>query len=148
LQAAMDDAYYCDPLQRFLFHHCWCLRDILLNRRFVIERVMPNKDILLQASDYHRQRFELLYCEYERWNRSVIHEMGEIAGFNRSEMVVNYLRGTMINCDDANKGSEDVQMYCQISYALTHLMGHSDKRIPTQMDFAAWLLELRGAIAV
>ncbi|SQH74807.1 conserved protein of unknown function [Shewanella benthica] len=75
----------------------------------------------------------------EQWNKALISQVGDVAGFDRAELVVNYLRGAMINSDDANKHSGDVQMYYQFSYALTHLMGHSEKRIPTKLEFSAWL---------
>ncbi|MGS0724824.1 TetR/AcrR family transcriptional regulator, partial [Shewanella sp. 0m-11] len=33
----------------------------------------------------------------------------------------------------------------QFSYALAQLMGHSDKRIPKQADYASWLTRLEPA---
>lgn len=138
-QAKEDEFNYSDPLKRILFHHCWRLRDTLSNQRFVIERVMPNTEILSQATEYYRHRFEKLHSQYEQWNKALISQIGDVAGFDRAELVVNYLRGAMINSDDANKHSGDVQMYYQFSYALTHLMGHSEKRIPTKLEFTAWL---------
>ncbi|GGI82454.1 TetR/AcrR family transcriptional regulator [Shewanella gelidii] len=137
--AERDSLTYTDPLKLFLFHHCGRIRESLEHHRFVIERVMPNEDILSQASEAHRQAFELHHGRYERWNREAIAKVGEVFGFDRTELVCNYLRGNMINCDDADKSFDDLQMYHQFCFALLQLMGHSDKRIPYHQEFVDWL---------
>lgn len=141
-RARQDESQYPQPLSRFLFHHCWCLRDNLLHNRFVISRVMPNVSLLELASAEKRRAFEDIYGQYIDWNRKLIKQVGEVAGFNRAELVANYLRGTVINCDDADKDHDDASMYYQFSYGITHLLGHSDKRLPTQSDFCHWLSNL------
>lgn len=44
-----------------------------------------------------------------------------------------------------NPLSDDASLYYQFSYALTQLMGYSDKRIPKQTDYAIWLTGLEPA---
>lgn len=140
-QAYQDDVDYPDPLKRFLFHHCTRLKDTLRHKRFVMDRIMPNEELIQQASSEHRQAFEQNHKAYCQWNRDTINQVGNVFGFDRAELVANYLRGNLINCDDADKRSDDLQMYHQFCYALMQLMGHSDKRIPTHAEFAAWLAE-------
>ncbi|WP_391570523.1 hypothetical protein [Shewanella algae] len=101
-QAKQDEIQYKDPLERFIFHHCQRLYEVLSTNKFVIERIMPNQALLLLATEFYRH-------------------------------------GAMINTDDACKAHDDPQLYYQFSYALIHLMGHSDKRSPTKQQFAAWL---------
>ncbi|ABN59793.1 TetR/AcrR family transcriptional regulator [Shewanella baltica] len=146
--AKRDMQRYPDPLTRFLYHHCYRLHQMLSQQRYVIERVMPNQALLLQATDSYRQRFEKISTEYNHWNRLTISEIGDIPGFNRAELVKDYLRGAMINSDDANRQADDVQLYCQFSYALSQLMGHSDKRIPTKPAFVHWLSHLPSTSAI
>ncbi|AQS35553.1 hypothetical protein Sps_00333 [Shewanella psychrophila] len=100
---------------------------------------MPNQDLLDQATDLYRLRFEKLYQEYLTWNKQIISSIGEVPGFDRVELVMSYLRGAMINSNDAEKHFGDVQLYYQFSYALSQLMGHSDRRIPTKLALSAWL---------
>ncbi|MCG9712557.1 TetR/AcrR family transcriptional regulator [Shewanella insulae] len=138
-QAQRDSEAYSDPLALFLFHHCNRLYEVLSQQRFVIERVMPNQEILEQASEDYRRQFETLRQAYLDWNRQAISAVGDVAGFNRLDLVVNYLRGAMINTDDANQNYKDPKLYYQFSYAISHLMGHSDKRIPSKQAFARWL---------
>ncbi|MGI2098391.1 TetR/AcrR family transcriptional regulator [Shewanella putrefaciens] len=140
--AKQDVHRYPDPYKRFLYHHCYRLHQVLSKQQFVIERVMPNQTLLLEATDSCRQQFEKIFDEYNRWNRNTISEVGDIPGFNRTELVMDYLRGAMINSDDSNRKANDIQLYCQFSYALSQLMGHSDKRIPTECVFANWLSNL------
>lgn len=140
--AKQDVLRYPDPFIRFLYHHCYRLHQVLSQQRFVIERVMPNQALLLQTTSNYRQRFEKLSVEYNRWNRLTISEIGDVSGFNRAELVMDYLRGAMINSDDSNRKADDIQLYCQFSYALSQLMGHSDKRIPTKSAFVHWLSHL------
>ncbi|MGS0676610.1 TetR/AcrR family transcriptional regulator [Shewanella sp. 125m-1] len=144
-RAAIDDAVYQDYLTRFLMHHCWGLHDDLLYDRFIISRVMPNPELLEQVTDDNRQAFEQVYGEYIQWNNDLIKSVGVVEGFNRAELVANYLRGAQINCDDAGKQYDDAGLYYQFSYALAQLMGHSDKRIPKQADYASWLTRLEPA---
>lgn len=140
--AKQDAQRYPDPFSRFLYHHCYRLHQVLSQQRFVIERIMPNQTLLFEATTSCRQRFEKICDEYTQWNRNTISEVGDIPGFNRTELVMDYLRGAMINSDDSNRQANDIQLYCQFSYALTQLMGHSDKRIPTEFVFAKWLSNL------
>ncbi|ACA84580.1 TetR family transcriptional regulator [Shewanella woodyi] len=137
--AKQDLKEHQDPLTCFLYHHCNRLYYTLSEKRFVVDRVMPNQDLLNQANELLRLRFETLYEEYVSLNKRMILDIGEVAGFDRVELVMNYLRGAMINSDDADKHFGDVQLYYQFSYALSQLMGHSDRRIPTKLAFAAWL---------
>ena len=138
----IDQIEQTDPLMRFLMHHCWCLRDDLLYQRFIIARVMPNTELHELATLANRVSFEDVYQTYKNWNNELIKEIGVVQGFDRGELVANYLRGAQINCDDAGKDYDDANLYYQFSYALTHLMGHSDKRIPDQAHFEQWLLNL------
>lgn len=138
----VDQIELVDPLMRFLIHHCWCLRDDLLYQRFVIARVIPNVELYEQATADNSASFEFVYKTYINWNKELIKEIGIIEGFDRGELVENYLRGAQINCDDAGKSYNDANLYYQFSYALTHLMGHSDKRIPDKYFFEKWLSNL------
>lgn len=144
-QAVQDTQTYADPLKRFLFHHCGRLKDTLKHRRFVMDRVMPNDAILSQASPSHRETYLFHHERYCQWNRQAIAEVGEVFGFDRTQLVCNYLRGNMINCDDAEKKSDDLLLYQQFCFALLQLMGHSDKRIPRHSEFAEWLNEMQRA---
>ncbi|GGI97591.1 hypothetical protein GCM10007978_39170 [Shewanella hanedai] len=141
-RTVVDQIEHVDPLMRFLMHHCWCLRDDLLYQRFVIARVIPNVELQEQATAANLASFESVYKAYMDWNRELIKEIGLVQGFDRGELVANYLRGAQINCDDAGKRYDDENLYYQFSYALTHLMGHSDKRIPDQVSFEKWLYRL------
>lgn len=138
--ARLDAQEYQDPLLCFLYHHCNRLYLTLSEKLFVIDRVMPNQDLLNQATAHYHDRFEHLCAQYLQWNRDMISRIGDVPGFDRAELVMSYLRGAMINSDDADKHFDDVQLYYQFSYALSQLMGHSDKRIPTKQSFATWLL--------
>ncbi|GIU11179.1 MULTISPECIES: TetR/AcrR family transcriptional regulator [unclassified Shewanella] len=138
-RASIDDTLYDDYLTRFLMHHCWGLRDDLLYDRFIISRVMPNPELLELVTDDNRAAFEQVYGDYIRWNNQLIQSVGVVEGFNRAELVANYLRGALINCDDAGKQYDDASLYYQFSYALSQLMGHSDKRIPNQLAYVSWL---------
>ncbi|QQX79940.1 TetR/AcrR family transcriptional regulator [Shewanella sp. KX20019] len=141
-RAVIDQSLYQDCLTRFLMHHCWSIRDDLLHDRFIISRVMPNPELLEQATEEHRCAFELAYGDYVQWNHQLIKAVGIVEGFNRSELVANYVRGAQINCDDASKHYNDANLYHQFSYALSQLMGHSDKRIPKLSDYKNWLASL------
>ncbi|WP_394202498.1 TetR/AcrR family transcriptional regulator [Shewanella waksmanii] len=143
-QAKLDQQLYPDPYHRFLFHHCWRLYDVLANNKFVIERVMPNEDILNAAGEYYQDQFNSYYAEYKLWLTETIAEIGLVEGFDRHELVSHYLRGAIINCDDDNKAADDPQLYHQYCYAITHLLGHSDRRIPTKAYFKLWLQQLSG----
>lgn len=138
-QAKQDEIQYKDPLERFLFHHCQRLYDVLSTKKFVIERIMPNQALLLSATEFYRHRCERHFDEYMQWNAKTISEIGDVPGFDRVELVMSYLRGAMINTDDACKAHDDPQLYYQFSYALVHLMGHSDKRHPFKRVFTCWL---------
>ena len=147
ISAAQDRQQYSDPFECYLFHHCQRLHDVLAHKRFVIERVMPNQELLQQASDVYRHRFSDLLEQYKKWNKNIILSVGDRPGFDRYELLKNYIRGTMINSDDGSKQCDDVQTYYQFSYAMGQLMGHSDKRIPTKQKFTDWLLQLHGQAA-
>ena len=142
-QAECDTQQYSDPYLRFVFHHCQRLHRILSEQAFVIARVIPNESILLQAGDYYRDRFERLSTQYKQWNAQTLAEIGEVDGFNRNELLCDYLRGAMINSDDAQKHPDDAEMYYQFSYAMTQLMGHSHKRAPTIKVFVQWLADMQ-----
>ncbi|WP_428618245.1 TetR/AcrR family transcriptional regulator [Shewanella sp.] len=137
--AEREQAYYTDPLECYLFHHCQRLYDVLAQKRFVIERMMPNQELLLQASEVYRDGFNEVFEQYCQWNKSMISAVGECPGFDRYELLKNYIRGTMINSDDGVKRCDDVQTYYQFSYAMAQLMGHSDRRIPSKQTFSLWL---------
>ncbi|QIR16284.1 TetR/AcrR family transcriptional regulator [Shewanella aestuarii] len=139
IQAKSYDELYLDPYQRFIFHHCQRLYTILSQQRFVIERVLPNEALLASCSDYYRERYQKLAEQWYRWNETTISQIGHVAGFDRVELVTNYLRGAFINIDDGYKQYDDPKLYHQFSYALTQLMGHSAKRIPSEKAFADWL---------
>lgn len=139
IQAEQDTQQYSDPYLRFIFHHCQRLYRILSEQSFVIARVIPNESILIQASDYYRARFERVLKQYQQWNAQTLTEIGEVGGFNRGELLCDYLRGAMINSDDAQKHPDDAEMYYQFSFAMTQLMGHSHKRMPTINTFLQWL---------
>lgn len=141
MQAEQDNQQYSDPYLRFIFHHCQRLYRILSEQAFVIARVVPNEAILSQASDYYRERFERVLEQYQQWNAQTLMEIGEVSGFNRSELLCDYLRGAMINSDDAQKHYNDAEMYYQHSFAMTQLMGHSQKRPPNIKVFLQWLAE-------
>ncbi|MCK8046908.1 TetR/AcrR family transcriptional regulator [Shewanella sp. 1CM18E] len=141
-RAYFDQTLYNDNLTRFLMHHCWGLRDDLLYDRFVISRIMPNPELLEQVTDDNRIAFEQAYGAYIQWNNDLIRAVGMVEGFDRAELVANYLRGAQINCDDSGKHYNDASMYYQFSYALSQLMGHSDKRIPNQLAYVSWLAGL------
>ncbi|KPZ69265.1 MULTISPECIES: TetR/AcrR family transcriptional regulator [Shewanella] len=138
-QAKLDEQAYADPLNMFLFHQCRRLHDALVNQRFVIERVMPNEDILSHASEVYQQAYQQRYDEYFAWFHHVIDKIGKIVGFNRAELVTHYLRGAIINTDDAGKDGLDPNLYYQYCYAITQLLGHSDKRLPKLTVFKDWL---------
>ncbi|WP_028773595.1 TetR/AcrR family transcriptional regulator [Shewanella waksmanii] len=146
-QAQLDEQRYSNPFLRFLYHHCWRLHHVLSQQKFVIQRVMPNEDILNAAGDYYRDQFNHHYQQYKQWLAATIAEIGLVEGFDRHELVSQYLRGAIINCDDDNKSADDPQLYHQYSYAITHLLGHSDKRIPTKAHFSQWLQQLQGSKA-
>ncbi|ASJ98267.1 TetR/AcrR family transcriptional regulator [Shewanella marisflavi] len=137
--AEREQEYYTDPLECYLFHHCQRLYDVLAQKRFVIERMMPNQELLLQASEVYRDGFNEVFEQYCQWNKSMISAVGECPGFDRYELLKNYIRGTMINSDDGVKRCDDVQTYYQFSYAMAQLMGHSDRRIPSKQTFSLWL---------
>ncbi|AZG71321.1 TetR/AcrR family transcriptional regulator [Shewanella livingstonensis] len=139
IQAEQDTLQYSDPYLRFIFHHCQRLYRILSEQSFVIARVIPNESILIQASDYYRERFEQIINEYQQWNQHTLAEIGVVAGFDRYELLKDYLRGALINSDDAKKHPNDAEMYYQFSFAMTQLMGHSHKRMPTIKVFLQWL---------
>ncbi|MFT5789324.1 MAG: AcrR family transcriptional regulator [Shewanella sp.] len=141
-RAVIDQSQYQDCLTRFLMHHCWAIRDDLLYDRFIISRVMPNSELLEQATKDNRCAFEQVYDDYVEWNHKLIEAVGIVEGFNRAELVANYLRGAQINCNDAGKHYNDASLYHQFSYALAQLMGHSDKRIPKLSHYTNWLAEL------
>ncbi|GIU52973.1 MULTISPECIES: TetR/AcrR family transcriptional regulator [Shewanella] len=138
-QAELDEQHYQDPLIQFLAHQCWRLHDTLVNKTFVIERVMPNSDVLSQASEVYQLAYQQSYDAYSVWFHSMIAKIGKVEGFNRDELVLSYLRGAMINCDDADKDGNDVQLYYQYCYAIVQLLGHSDKRLPAITKFKEWL---------
>lgn len=137
--AEREQAYYTDPFECYLFHHCQRLYDVLAQKRFVIERMMPNQELLLQASEVYRDGFNEVFEQYCQWNKSMISAIGDCPGFDRYELLKNYIRGTMINSDDGVKRCDDVQTYYQFSYAMAQLMGHSDRRIPSKQTFSLWL---------
>ena len=143
-RAAIDSELYPDYLKCFLMHHCWSIRDDLLHDRFIVARVMPNSELLAQATDDNRSAFEQVYSEYIEWNYQTIESMGVVEGFNRAELVANYLRGAQINCNDADKQYNDHHLYHQFSYALAQLLGQSNKRLPTLNYYIDWLAELEG----
>ncbi|QDE32993.1 TetR/AcrR family transcriptional regulator [Shewanella polaris] len=140
-QAELDTQQYKDPYLRYIFHHCQRLYHILLEQSFVIARVIPNESILIQAGDYYRDRFDRVLKQYQQWNAQTLTEIGVVDGFNRNELLCDYLRGAMINSDDAQKHYNDAEMYYQFSYAMTQLMGHSHKRMPTIKVFVQWLAD-------
>ncbi|GGP72718.1 hypothetical protein GCM10009347_41700 [Shewanella algicola] len=138
-QAEQDTQQYSDPYLRYIFHHCQRLYNILSEQSFVIARVIPNEAVISQASDYYRERFERVSSQYKQWNTQVLAEIGEIRGFDRGELLCDYLRGAMINSDDAQKHYNDAEMYYQFSFGMTQLMGHSHKRSPGIKVFLQWL---------
>ncbi|MCT7941741.1 TetR/AcrR family transcriptional regulator [Shewanella holmiensis] len=138
-QAKADDKNYPDPYQRFIFHHCQRLYVILSEQDFVMERVLPNETLLNNCSDIYRQRYLELKAQAYQWNADTMQQIGHVAGFDRLDLVINYLRGALINIDDSRKRFDDPKLYYQFSYALTQLMGHSSKRIPTESVFTHWI---------
>ncbi|WP_153915748.1 TetR/AcrR family transcriptional regulator [Shewanella sp. TC10] len=138
-QAKLDKQNYQDPLIQFLAHQCWRMHDTLVNKTFVIERVMPNSEVLSQASEVYQLAYQQSYDAYFLWFDAMINQIGKVEGFNRGELVINYLRGAMINTDDADKDGNDVQLYYQYCYAIVQLLGHSDKRLPGIAKFEEWL---------
>ncbi|USD36582.1 MULTISPECIES: TetR/AcrR family transcriptional regulator [Ferrimonas] len=144
-QALQDEETYADPLHRFLYHHCWRMRDVLCNDRFVISRVMPNTDLLEQAGEYYQAAYNKAWNDYNQWNKDLIREMGEVQGFDRGTLVRNFVRGTMVNIDEGDTDCCDIELYHQYCYALAQLLGHSDKRIPTRNELSQWLIHLQQA---
>ncbi|WP_052074581.1 TetR/AcrR family transcriptional regulator [Shewanella mangrovi] len=138
-QALLDDDKYLSPMDRFIFHHCKRLYDSLRYKRFTIERVMPNSDICEQASLRLQMKFEETYATYQKWNEETIQLIGEVPGFDRKELVKNFIRGTMIDSGDSEKDFNDVSIYQKFSFAIINLSGHSDHRTPTKTIFEDWL---------
>ena len=147
-QAEQDTLQYSDPYLRYIFHHCQRLYRILSEQSFVIARVIPNEAVISQASDYYRERFESVSLQYKQWNAQTLTEIGEVGGFNRGELLCDYLRGAMINSDDAQKHPNDAEMYYQFSFAMTQLMGHSQKRPPGIKVFLQWLQDKEASKAL
>ena len=138
-QAKADDKHYPDPYLRFIFHYCHRLYVILSEQDFVMERVLPNETLLNNCSDIYRQRYQKLTAQAYQWNADTMNQIGHVAGFDRLDLVMNYLRGAFINIDDSRKRFDDPKLYYQFSFALTQLMGHSAKRIPTEQVFQDWI---------
>ncbi len=138
-QALLDNDKYTSPMDRLLFHHCKRLYDVLRYKRFVIERVIPNTDICEQASLRLQMKFEETYAAYQKWNEGTIQLIGEVPGFDRKELVKNFIRGTMIASGDGEKDFNDVSIYQKFSFAIINLSGHSDHRTPTKKIFEDWL---------
>ncbi|MFQ6371931.1 TetR/AcrR family transcriptional regulator [Shewanella sp. YIC-542] len=146
--AQQVSCYGDNPLFHYLYHYCWRLQEVTARQRFVISRVMPNGDLLAQASSRYRQSFNEAYARYQQWNRQQIRRMGEIKGFDRWALVRDFIRGTMINVSEEAVDGEDVQLYYQYCYALSQLLGQSDKRVPDKKLLARWLQQLSPAPAV
>jgi AcrR family transcriptional regulator len=139
-QALLDNDRYQSAMDRFIFHHCKRLYDSLRYKRFIIERVMPNSDICEQASLRLRMKFDATYTAYQKWNEDTIQLIGEVQGFDRKELVKNFIRGTLIDSGDDKKDFSDVSIYQKFSFALINLSGHSDRRSPTKTTFEEWLV--------
>ncbi|WP_394130782.1 TetR/AcrR family transcriptional regulator [Shewanella maritima] len=143
-QAKADRAHYSNSYYCFIFHHCTRMFHILKEQNFLIDRVLPNEAVLKASSEEYQQKFTHLRREVVQWNREVIDEIGVVSGFNRLELVLQYLRGAMINIDDAKSNYDDPKLYHQLSYAITQLIGHSDKRLPSLNDFSLWINEQKA----
>ncbi|BDY06012.1 TetR/AcrR family transcriptional regulator [Ferrimonas sp. YFM] len=144
-QAQEDQKVHANPLQLFLYHHCWRMREVLCNDRFVISRVMPNTEVLEQAGEFYRAAFNKAFADYNDWNQKVMDAIGPVEGYDRGTLVRSFVRGSLINIDDGDAECCDLGVYHQYCYALTQLMGHSDKRIPSRDELGQWLHQMREA---
>ena len=139
LQTQSITLYPDNPLYQYLYHYCWRLHEVTCRKRFVISRVMPNTELLSQASVDYQAAFTQAYAQYQHWNQQQIQQMGEVKGFDRCALVRDFIRGTMINVSEEAVDAHDVQLYYQYCYALTQLLGQSDKRVPNRDCISHWL---------
>ncbi|MBV7317522.1 hypothetical protein [Shewanella sp. NIFS-20-20] len=105
---------------------------MLEHQHFAIDRVMPNDTVMTQATASFVAKFAFEYEAYRTWNQKIINEMGAVEGYDRSQLVADFIRGTMINSDDASKCFDDLAIYRQFCYALLQLLGHSDSKVPEE----------------
>lgn len=136
---AEDEAEIQDPLLCFLIHHCRRLKGILEYQWFTIVRVMPNETILAQSSEGFRLKFEHEFNGYGEWNRRMIRTIGELDGYDRTQLVTDFIRGSLINSDDAGLDHTQVAVYRQFCYALIQLLGQSDRKVPEDKELIAFL---------
>lgn len=130
MAAQRDSEEFTVPLACFLYHHSRRLKTMLQQRCFVIGRIMPNQTLLTQATAVHAAAFRHQYDAYEQWNRTLIQRIGELEGYDRTELVSGFIRGTLINTDDAGRDFADLALYRQFCYALLQLLGQSEQRVP------------------
>ncbi len=140
----VDRAEIADPLLCFLIHHCRKLKANLEFQWFTIVRVMPNEALLAQASEPFVQMFNQQFRDYVAWNREMIRAIGELDGYDRTQLVTDFIRGNLINSDDAGLAHNNVAVYRQFCYALIQLLGQSDRKVPEDSELST-LLQLSGA---
>ncbi|MBY5923037.1 TetR/AcrR family transcriptional regulator [Ferrimonas balearica] len=119
------------PLDAFLLHQCWLLWDQRHHQRFVLQRLMPNPDVLAAGSSQHRDAYTQAHRAHNDAYRQWVSALSEDRAFDRVALVGSYIRGSLIQCDDDERCAEDPALYDQYAYGLCQLMGRSDRRGPS-----------------
>lgn len=130
-----------DPTECFILHHCDRLFCSLFEKNFVVERIMPNDEILANASIRFQKEFEKVNSAYQEWNRNAIEAMGKIQGFNRNDLVRDFVRGTMINSSD-ERDFNDLSLYKKYGFALINLTGHSESIVSVTKSIESWYVKV------
>ncbi|WP_028116301.1 TetR/AcrR family transcriptional regulator [Ferrimonas senticii] len=138
-QAQELEQHLDNPFDIYLAHQCQRLQMVLEQDRFVICKVMPNPDLVAQASEFLQASHRQVALAYREWNQQLIARMGEVSGYNRYELAQQFIRGTLIDLDDHRPQGDLGPVYHQFCYALLQLLGHSAKRPPNQEQISNWL---------
>ncbi|MBY5992316.1 TetR/AcrR family transcriptional regulator [Ferrimonas balearica] len=133
-----------DPLEAFVLHQCWILWDLLNHQRFVLQRLMPNPEILAQASSEQVTLYRTLAERHRDLFEGQVRTLSADRAFDRAPMVCGYVRGSLIQCDDDDCNAQDPALYEQYAYGLIQLLGRSDRRAPSRARLEAELAHWAG----
>ncbi|GLP95463.1 TetR/AcrR family transcriptional regulator [Paraferrimonas sedimenticola] len=131
------------PLFRFIMHHYWYLYDMQQQKKFAAAKLMVNEEILASACPSTTKDYRKLRHEYDQWNLAQLAGFDLNHGYNRVELLTNYLLGCRINCVDYPRPLDNAKAFEQFGYAIAQLLACANRPLPKWSDFEAFVEQWR-----
>ncbi|SHH96220.1 TetR/AcrR family transcriptional regulator [Ferrimonas marina] len=131
-----------DPLVAFQLLHCWLLWNCQRPGQQQILRQDPGNDA--QGSEPHLSHYRRLREQMMAQLEAAIAALSQDRAFDRVPLIASYVRGSLLQCSESPRASEDASLYSQYCYGLLQLLGRSDCRPLDQEQLSQQLAQWQG----